>query len=150
MSSGAQPRPRGDQPRPRPPAVGRRRRNEFRRFARFSSREARESIPDPNARKTFESSRLDWSKLERPEHAERHKLVKDLLALRARVVAPRLPAVPLAGYANVRVAMGGVYRVKRILADYAPDVVHLASPFVLGWRAAQAAHQLGSVPTRVS
>jgi phosphatidylinositol alpha 1,6-mannosyltransferase len=57
-----------------------------------------------------------------------------------------LPAVPLAGYANVRVAMGGVYRVKRILADYAPDVVHLASPFVLGWRAAQAARQLG-IPT---
>ncbi|VII95161.1 Glycosyl transferase, group 1 [Arthrobacter sp. DR-2P] len=58
----------------------------------------------------------------------------------------RLPAVPLAGYTNVRVAMGGVYRVKRILADYAPDVVHLASPFVLGWRAVQAAHQLG-IPT---
>ncbi|MFJ6028415.1 glycosyltransferase family 4 protein [Pseudarthrobacter sp. NPDC092424] len=58
----------------------------------------------------------------------------------------RLPAVPLAGYTNVRVAMGGVYRVKRILADYAPDVVHLASPFILGWRAAQAAHQLG-IPT---
>ncbi|MFE4544697.1 glycosyltransferase family 4 protein [Arthrobacter sp. NPDC056727] len=58
----------------------------------------------------------------------------------------RLPSVPLAGYTNVRVALGGVYRVKRILADYAPDVVHLASPFVLGWRAAQAAHQLG-IPT---
>lgn len=58
----------------------------------------------------------------------------------------RLPSLPLAGYANLRVAMGGVYRVKRILADYAPDVVHLASPFVLGWRAAQAAHQLG-IPT---
>ncbi|MDQ0770138.1 phosphatidylinositol alpha 1,6-mannosyltransferase [Pseudarthrobacter defluvii] len=58
----------------------------------------------------------------------------------------RLPAVPLAGYANVRVAMGGVYRVKRILAEYAPDVVHLASPFVLGWRAAQAASQL-RIPT---
>jgi phosphatidylinositol alpha 1,6-mannosyltransferase len=58
----------------------------------------------------------------------------------------RLPAVPLAGYTNVRVAMGGVYRVKRILADYAPDVVHLASPFILGWRAAQAAAQLG-IPT---
>ena len=58
----------------------------------------------------------------------------------------RLPAVPLAGYANVRVALGGVYRVKRILAEYAPDVVHLASPFVLGWRAAQAAAQLG-IPT---
>ncbi|MEE2527613.1 glycosyltransferase family 1 protein [Pseudarthrobacter sp. J75] len=58
----------------------------------------------------------------------------------------RVPAVPLAGYTNVRVAMGGVSRVKRILADYAPDVVHLASPFVLGWRAVQAAHQLG-IPT---
>ena len=58
----------------------------------------------------------------------------------------RLPAVPLAGYTNVRVALGGVYRVKRILAEYAPDVVHLASPFVLGWRAAQAAEQLG-IPT---
>ncbi|WP_457948918.1 glycosyltransferase family 4 protein [Pseudarthrobacter sp. alpha12b] len=57
-----------------------------------------------------------------------------------------LPSVPLAGYTNVRVALGGVYRVKRILAEYAPDVVHLASPFVLGWRAAQAAHQLG-IPT---
>ncbi len=55
----------------------------------------------------------------------------------------RVPAVAMAGYANVRVAWGGVYRVKRLLADYAPDVVHLASPFVLGWRAAQAAHQLG-------
>jgi phosphatidylinositol alpha 1,6-mannosyltransferase len=55
----------------------------------------------------------------------------------------RLPSVPLAGYANVRVALGGVNRVKRILADYAPDVVHLASPFVLGWRAVQAAQQLG-------
>ncbi|MBO1266612.1 glycosyltransferase family 4 protein [Arthrobacter cavernae] len=58
----------------------------------------------------------------------------------------RLPSVPLAGYTNVRVALGGVNRVKRILADYAPDVVHLASPFVLGWRAVQAAHQLG-IPT---
>ena len=55
----------------------------------------------------------------------------------------RLPSMPLAGYTNVRVALGGVARVKRILAGYAPDVVHLASPFVLGWRAAQAAYQLG-------
>ncbi|MET4097523.1 phosphatidylinositol alpha 1,6-mannosyltransferase [Arthrobacter sp. UYCu712] len=58
----------------------------------------------------------------------------------------RLPSVPVAGYPNIRVAMGGVYRVKRVLADFAPDVVHLASPFVLGWRAAQAAHKLG-IPT---
>jgi maltooligosyltrehalose trehalohydrolase len=74
-------------------AVREGRRNEFRRFARFSSRKARETIPDPNARKTFETSRLDWSKLEKPEHAERLALVKELLALRARLIAPRLPAV---------------------------------------------------------
>ncbi|MFJ3959252.1 glycosyltransferase family 4 protein [Arthrobacter sp. NPDC090010] len=57
-----------------------------------------------------------------------------------------LPAVPLAGYTNVRVALGGVNRVKRLLAGFAPDVVHLASPFILGWRAVQAAHELG-IPT---
>lgn len=64
-------------------------------------------------------------------------------------------SVPLAGYGNVRVASGGVTRVKRILADFAPDVVHLASPFVLSGRAAQAVHQLGNpsmafYPTAVS
>ncbi|MFD1211823.1 glycosyltransferase family 4 protein [Arthrobacter sp. GCM10027362] len=55
----------------------------------------------------------------------------------------RLPSVPLRGYPSVRVAAGTVARVRRLLADFAPDVVHVASPFVLGWRAVQAARQLG-------
>ena len=55
----------------------------------------------------------------------------------------RLPAVPLAGYGSVRVALGGVARVRTILAGFAPDVIHLASPFELGWRAVRAAEQLG-------
>ncbi|WP_201293262.1 glycosyltransferase family 4 protein [Arthrobacter zhaoguopingii] len=59
----------------------------------------------------------------------------------ARVVL--LPSVPLARYASVRIAVGGVARIRRILAEFAPDVVHLASPFELGWRAARAAEQLG-------
>lgn len=58
----------------------------------------------------------------------------------------RLPAVPVAGYRNVRVAVGGVARVRAVLAEFGPDIVHLASPFVLGWRAVRAAQQLG-VPT---
>jgi phosphatidylinositol alpha 1,6-mannosyltransferase len=58
-------------------------------------------------------------------------------------VVKRLPAVPLTGYKNVRIAIGGVARVRALLAEFGPDVVHLASPFVLGWRAAQAATQLG-------
>ena len=58
-------------------------------------------------------------------------------------IVRRLPAVPLAGYRNIRVAMGGVMRVKNLLAEFDPDVVHLASPFVLGWRAVRAAAALG-------
>lgn len=58
----------------------------------------------------------------------------------------RLPAFPVAGYPNVRVAFGAVPKVKRILRAFAPDVVHLASPFELGWRAVRAADQLG-LPT---
>ncbi|WP_309080497.1 glycosyltransferase family 1 protein [Zhihengliuella sp.] len=57
-----------------------------------------------------------------------------------------LPALPLTGYANVRVAAGTVTRVRRLLEAARPDVVHVASPFVLGWRAIQAANQLG-LPT---
>lgn len=57
-----------------------------------------------------------------------------------------LPSVPLSGYATVRLAAGTVARVRRLLADFRPDVVHVASPFVLGWRAVQASAQLG-LPT---
>lgn len=55
----------------------------------------------------------------------------------------RLPSIPLRGYTNVRVAAGTVSRIRRILAHFEPDVVHIASPFVLGWRAVQAANALG-------
>lgn len=96
-----------------------------------------------------------------------HSLLKVLAHLRSRgddvlVIAPssswlddeapptvegypvhRLPSFPLSGYPNVRLAAGTVGRIRRVLADFAPDVVHLASPFVLGWRAVQAANQLG-------
>ncbi|MEA5456335.1 glycosyltransferase family 1 protein [Sinomonas sp. JGH33] len=58
----------------------------------------------------------------------------------------RLPAMPMMGYSKVRVAFGAVPKVKRILRKFAPDVVHLASPFELGWRAVRAARSLG-IPT---
>lgn len=99
-----------------------------------------------------------------------HSLLKVLAHLRSRgdevlVIAPSsswldneapetvegypvvaLPSVPLKGYPTVRLAAGTVARVRRILAEFVPDVVHIASPFVLGWRAVQAANQLG-LPT---
>lgn len=58
----------------------------------------------------------------------------------ARVVT--VPAWSFPGYADVRVATGRVSPITAILRDFRPDVVHLASPFALGWRAALAASAL--------
>jgi len=60
-----------------------------------------------------------------------------------RVPVYRLPALALPGYNSFRVAVGGSARLRRLLTEIEPDVVHLASPFVLGWRAIVAADRLG-------
>ncbi len=62
----------------------------------------------------------------------------------ARVVA--VPSWSFPTYPDVRVATGGVARLTRLLREFAPEVVHLASPFVLGWRATLAAREL-DIPT---
>src|SRR5262245_12094280 len=43
----------------------------------------------------------------------------------------RLRSIPMPGYSTVRLALP-TRRLGRILAGFKPDVVHLASPFVLG------------------
>lgn len=58
----------------------------------------------------------------------------------------RVPSIALPKYRRIRVAPGGVTRIRRLLERFAPDVVHLASPFVLGWRGVLAAQSL-SLPT---
>ena len=58
------------------------RRREFRHFLAFVDPEAREKIPDPQAVSTFETSRLDWSELEREPHASTFRLYRALLGLR--------------------------------------------------------------------
>ncbi|PKQ26403.1 MAG: alpha-mannosyltransferase [Actinobacteria bacterium HGW-Actinobacteria-4] len=55
----------------------------------------------------------------------------------------RLPAMGLPRYDDVRLALSGVGRISRILEEFEPDVVHLASPFVLGWTAVKACNELG-------
>ncbi|ARF54126.1 glycosyltransferase family 4 protein [Streptomyces gilvosporeus] len=50
----------------------------------------------------------------------------------------RVPSVPLPGYPQVRIALPG-RRLAAALDAHRPDVVHLASPFVLGARAMAAA-----------
>ena len=62
----------------------------------------------------------------------------------ARIV--RVPSIALPKYRRIRVAPGGVTRIRRLLQRFAPDVVHLASPFVLGWRGVLAAQAL-NLPT---
>lgn len=66
------------------------RRNEFARFARFSDPATREGIPDPNASRTFEMSRLNWEVVAEPVHQECLQLYRKLLTLRCRHIVPLL------------------------------------------------------------
>lgn len=59
----------------------------------------------------------------------------------ARIAGVR--SLPLPGYPSVRVGTASAPTVTRMLAQFQPDVVHLASPFALGWRGAVAADRLG-------
>ena len=54
-----------------------------------------------------------------------------------------LPSVPLPSYPDVRVVLSGAHRLAGLMRDHRADVLHLASPFVLGWRGLVAAEPLG-------
>jgi phosphatidylinositol alpha 1,6-mannosyltransferase len=58
----------------------------------------------------------------------------------ARIVP--VAGLPLPGYPQVRLSMTGTRRLAAVLHDFEPEVVHLASPFVLGWRGLAAASAL--------
>lgn len=53
-----------------------------------------------------------------------------------------LRSVPLPSYPDVRVVFARAARLAAILREFRPDVVHLASPFVLGWQGVAAADAL--------
>jgi maltooligosyltrehalose trehalohydrolase len=58
------------------------RRNEFSRFEAFRDETTRSRIPDPQARETFEASRLRWEECGQPAHAAVRALYRALLSLR--------------------------------------------------------------------
>ena len=58
----------------------------------------------------------------------------------ARVLA--LPSLPLPGYPQVRLPVATAGAVATLLAPFRPDVLHLASPFLLGGPATRAAERL--------
>ena len=74
-------------------AVTNGRRNEFARFAKFSSPEMREQIPNPNAEKTYLQSKLDWQSLTREPHARWLQLYRELLSIRKRKLVPHLRTI---------------------------------------------------------
>lgn len=57
-----------------------------------------------------------------------------------------LRSFALPSYPDVRLTVARARTLEGILREFAPDVVHLASPFVLGWQALRAADHLG-IPT---
>ncbi|MFJ5778038.1 glycosyltransferase family 4 protein [Streptomyces sp. NPDC093094] len=62
--------------------------------------------------------------------------------VRAPCPVVRIPSLPLPGYPQVRVALPS-RRVAAAIADHRAEIVHLASPFVLGVRGMAAAARLG-------
>jgi maltooligosyltrehalose trehalohydrolase len=120
------------------------RRREFERFAAFAA-EAAARVPDPNAEATFLSAKLRWDERERPPHAARLALVRDLLALRRQHLVPLLAGLRHGGYFSVE---GSVLRAGwgtaagaawHLLAHFGAEAVHASLPtgdviFTLGVR----------------
>jgi maltooligosyltrehalose trehalohydrolase len=82
-------------------AVREGRRREFARFAAFGSAEARERIPDPNARATFAAAVLRWEALGDAPARARLSLHRELLDLRRREIAPRLAGARAGAYGEI-------------------------------------------------
>ncbi|WP_404430966.1 GDSL-type esterase/lipase family protein [Microbacterium lacus] len=61
----------------------------------------------------------------------------------SRARTEHVRSVPLPAYPQVRVSVVGTPHIANLLADFSPDVVHLASPLVLGWHGQAAAKLLG-------
>jgi len=107
------------------------RRQEFKHFAAFADEAAIARIPDPNALATFEACKLRWQERERPPHRERLDLVRHLLGLRRRHLAPHLAQSGGGRYQvdgpllrlEWRLADGGYWR---LVAHFGADSVETA------------------------
>ncbi|PQZ61286.1 MULTISPECIES: GDSL-type esterase/lipase family protein [unclassified Microbacterium] len=82
--------------------------------------------------------------LERRGH-EAHVIAPAATGAPAEISGARIEAIPslaLPGYRHVRVGTSSAHRIAASLGRFQPDVVHLASPFALGWRGVLAAERL--------
>jgi maltooligosyltrehalose trehalohydrolase len=67
------------------------RRAEFSKFPEFQDPEQCRRIPDPTARETFVSTKLQWGEAAHGDHAEWLSFYRNLLSLRRTEIIPRLP-----------------------------------------------------------
>jgi maltooligosyltrehalose trehalohydrolase len=87
------------------------RRAEFKAFAAFADPRRRARIPNPQDRRTFTISRLDWRELRTPAHAATWRLYRALLALRRREPPLRDPG--WRGFRAVALEDWGIALVRR-------------------------------------
>ncbi len=108
------------------PGLGRRvtegRLQEFRSFPAFAHEAAEGRLPDPQARATFEASRLDWDERVREPHAAALRLHRALLTLRR--TAPALQRGPSARHEAHAAGAGAV--VLRREAGGGPPLIMVA------------------------
>ncbi|MDQ3386042.1 MAG: malto-oligosyltrehalose trehalohydrolase [Actinomycetota bacterium] len=69
------------------------RRAEFAKFPAFSDPATRDRIPDPNDKKTFNLSKLDWDERKTSEHAAWIDFYRELLRVRRDLLTPRLQEI---------------------------------------------------------
>ena len=69
------------------------RREEFASFPEFKDPEQRDRIPDPLAKETFLSAKLDWSQMSQDLHAEWKDWYKRILAVRKETIVPIIDSV---------------------------------------------------------
>jgi len=97
-------------------AVRKGRRAEFAKFPEFQDEAARERIPDPTARETFRSAKLDWRDLTRASHAQWLDWYRRILLVRRIEIVPRLAQA--AGHEGTYKVSGlGAFRVSWLLGD---------------------------------
>ena len=138
-------------------AVREGRRNEFARFAKFSSPEVRESIPDPNAKNTYFQSKLDWQELLDEVHSKWFDLYRELLALRRGKIIPHLRAFSTTrcetsrgGERTLSVDWafedGAFLKLRANLSDDSVAIAAGSAPFYASTKEAAAARERGFLP----
>jgi 1,4-alpha-glucan branching enzyme len=69
------------------------RRREFAHFAQFQARREAQAFPDPGARSTYDSAKLNWQMRREPRHATWLDYYRRLLVVRRRDIVPLIPAI---------------------------------------------------------